>query len=193
MPPNRMNRAYYYFAASLPMLLWGGKVPLSMEDYLSDCQRLLEENDYALVRRLLEGEGGTGATGNAAADAWLRFDRNFRNEMALFRAQRLGKDPAKHVRGDWDSDPSLKDVIHQASKSSNLMSAETLLDQTVWQFLDELVSGHYYDTVYIFVYGLKLKILERHRQYHSPQGRSSFDEIRMIEFPESCILESRLK
>jgi hypothetical protein len=53
MSNNSMNRSYYYFAASLPMLLWGGKVPFSLADFLSDCQRLLEETDYALVRRLL--------------------------------------------------------------------------------------------------------------------------------------------
>lgn len=164
-----------------------------MEDFLADCQRLMEDNDYVLVRRLLEEDGDTGKTGNAAADTWVRFDRKFRNEMASFRAQRLSKDPAQYVRGAWDSDPSLKEIIHQASKSSNLMSAETLLDQAVWQFLDDLVREHYFDVVYIFVYGLKLKILDRHRQYHSPTGRSYFDEIRMMEFPESCILESRLK
>ena len=157
-------------------------MPFSVMDFLSDCQRLLKETDYALVRRLLEGEEGTEETGNAVADAWIRFDRNFRNEMASFRAQRLGKDLAKDIRGVKDNDPYGRDIIHQASKSHNLMSAETLLDQTVWQFLDDLVRGHYYDTVYIFVYGLKLKILERHRQYHSPKGRS---------FLESCVLESR--
>ena len=175
------------------MLLWGGKAPLSLEVFLADCQRLMEENDYALVRRLLEEGSGMVATGNATADAWIRFDRTFRNEMAWFRAQRLGKDPAKYVRGVRENDPSLMDVILQASKLPNLMNATTLLDGFVWQYLDDLVRGHYYDTEYIFVYGLKLKILERHRQYHSPQGKSYFDEIRMMEFPESCILESHRK
>jgi hypothetical protein len=113
--------------------------------------------------------------------------------MAWFRAQRLGKDPAKDIRGVRDNDPYGRDIIHQASKSHNLMSAETLLDRAVWQFLDDLVSGHYDDLVFIFIYGLKLKILERHQQYHSPKGRSSFDEIGMMEFPESCVLESRSK
>ena len=175
------------------MLLWEGKVPLSVADFLAECQKLLGARDYELVRRLLEEDGGAGATGNAAADAWLRFDRNFRNEKVMFRAQRLGRDPSKHIRGVRDNDPFTRDIIHQASKLSNLTSAESLLDRAIWQFLDELVSGHYFDIVYIFVYGLKLKILERYQQHNSSKGKNCFDEIRMTEFPESCILESRLK
>lgn len=188
-----MGCSYYYFAASLPMLGWEGRAPMAVGEFLSDCRRILEEKDYALVRRLLEEEGGAPGTGNAAAEAWVRFITNFRNEMAWFRAQRLGKDPLKHIRGTRDNDPYARDIIQQASKLADFLQAEKLLDRAVWQFLDDLTIGHYHDIIYIFTYGLKLKILERHQEYHSSRGRSTFDEIRVMEFPESCILESSLK
>ena len=63
------------------------------------------------------------------------------------------------------------------------------MDRAFWQYLDDLSQGHYHDIEYMFVYGLKLKILERHQEYNSSKGRNNFDETRMMEFPESCILE----
>ena len=187
-----MDAAYYYFAASLPMLLWERKVPMSVGDFLAECGRLLSAEDGLLVKRLLEDDLGE-TTGHTQADRWIRFNRDFRNEMALFRAQRLNRDAAKHIRGFKESDPFARDIIHQASKIPDLLNAEKFLDRAVWQFLDDLCNGHYHDIVTIFVYGLKLRILARHQAYSSPQGRSAFDEIRRMEFPQSCILESRTK
>ncbi len=40
-----MGRAYYYFAASLPMIDWEGKLPMTSEDFLSETPRLLTEEE----------------------------------------------------------------------------------------------------------------------------------------------------
>jgi len=121
----------------------------------------------------------------------VKFESDFRNEMACFRAQKMSKDPYKYIRGTKENQPALREAIVQASKMPNLFEAETLLDKTMWAFLDDLVSGHFYDLDYIIVYGLKLKILERQQTYRTPKGRSRFDEIRMATLPESCILETK--
>ena len=65
----------------------------------------------------------------------------------------------------------------------DLLEAEKLLDRTSWQFLDELEQGHYYDLEFLMVYGLKLKILERHQEYATSKGREGLDGIRTMDLP----------
>lgn len=185
-----MGRSYYYFAASLPMINWGGKLPMSGEEFLLMARRLLAEDDRELVEQLLMGDDNAINTDNAVAISWINFNRNFRNEIAWFRAHRMHKNPLKSIRGAKENEPSLRETVHEASRMPDLLEAEKLLDRTCWQFLDDLVGGHYYDLEFLICYGLKLNILERHHQYKSLQGKEAFDEIRTMELPVDWVVES---
>lgn len=186
-----MGRAYFYFAATLPMITWDSRPPMTGEDFLSECRRLMNEQDYMIVNRIVCEEADLESpTGNYTADAWIHFNHHFRNELAFFRAQRAGKDPIKYIRGSKSHEPQIREVVHQASKMPNLMEAQRLLDKFCWDFLTDLEAQHYYDLESILVYGLKLKILERHQEYNSPKGRSVLDELKTTELHESCILDT---
>ena len=178
-----MGRPYYYFAASLPMVSWDGKLPMTSEEFLLNARRLLFEGDHELVGQLLKGEDDAIETDNAVALSWIGFNRHFRNEIAWFRAHRAHKDPLKSIRGTKEDEPSLREVIREASRMPDLLEAEKLLDRIGWQFLDDLTGGHYYDLEFLVCYGLKLKILERHHEYKSSKGNNAFDEIRTMELP----------
>jgi hypothetical protein len=115
-----MGNTYYYFAASLPMIHWGGKLPETVEEFLSDARRLLAEKDFLLLQGLLLGKDGI-QTDNAAALSWITFDRNFRNEIAFFRAREKHKDPLKSVRGPKEDAPALREAIHEASRMPDLL------------------------------------------------------------------------
>ncbi len=192
---------YYYFAASLPMLFFDVKPSMSVESFLADCRRLLTGPDYSLVARLLSeddpesssGERSPTTTPNPAWKAWVRFNRDFRNELAWYRANRLSKDPQRYLRGLRFAEPFLAEQIQQASKTSNPLEAQKFLDKVKWRFLDEIERGHYYDIEFLCVYGLRLKILEHHQECHSPKGRDIFGDLRRMPFPESCILEPKVK
>ncbi|MBN1870092.1 MAG: DUF2764 family protein [Candidatus Omnitrophica bacterium] len=177
-----MGASYYYFIASLPMILWDGKLPMSGDEFLSHARRLLAGNDFDLVEKLLKGEEDV-KTDNAAALTWIKFNRNFRNEIAWFRAHRARKDPLKHIRGTYEHEPSLREAVHEASGMPDLLEAEKLLDQRRWQFLDDLAVGHYFDLEFLICYGLKLEILERHYEYKSPKGKEVFEGIKAMELP----------
>jgi len=153
------------------------------EEFLLSAKRLLQAQDYALIEKLLQDHGGDLATDNAAARAWIRFDRNFRNEIAALRAQRLQKDPQKSIRGEKESEPALREIAQQALKIPDLLEAQKLVDKTYWQFLDELAAGHYFDLEFLICYGLKLKILTRHQEYDSPKGEEVFKNIQTVELP----------
>ena len=185
-----MGRPYYYFAASLPIIDWDAKPPMSVEDFLAECVRLLSNEDAALIRQTFGDDEELTATGNTVADAWMVFNRNYHNEIAAFRAQRAGRDPHKAVRGAKENDPTLRETILQASKLPNLLEAEKMLDRVSWQYFDELANGHYFDLEYIIIYGLKLKFLERQEEFRSSKGNEMFDGITHMEFPDSCIVDS---
>lgn len=182
-----MGSSYYYFLASLPLLFFDGKMPLTIEVFREDCRRLLTEKDYALMEQLwAPDENDLLGIGNRVLDVWLHFDRGFRNELAWHRADHLNKDPSKYLRGPRTFGPSCVEDIQRALKMDDLREAEKILSKARWQFLDELGMGHYYDFESVFIYYLKLEILKRHQEYGSPEGRNRLREIKTMPLPESC-------
>lgn len=179
-----MGRTYYYFVASLPMLDYEGKPPMSVEEFLRQCQQLLVQEDYGFMQKLLTEDEYEIKTHNYALRSWAQFNQNFRNEIAYFRAKRANKDPKEYLRGEHSGDTNLHDIIQQASKASDPLAAEKILDRTKWQFLDTLISGHYFDIEVLIVYGLKLKILERYQAVGSPRGNEIFEGYKKIKIPE---------
>lgn len=188
-----MTHSYYYFAASLPLLEFEGKFPFSVESFLEDCQRLLSEGDCALMQRVLAEEPADTQTNNTVINAWMQFQHSFRNELAWFRSSKLDKDPLRYVRGLRFAEPQFIEAIHQAAKGKDPLAAQKQLDRFQWGFLEELLVGHHYDIEFLFIYALKLKILERHQVYASEKGAGVFKEFKEIEFAESCILDAGFK
>ncbi len=183
-----MGNSYYYFAASLPMIDWEGKLPMPSEEFLLTARRILVEEDYTIIESLIRKDVDPRELSNPTACSWATFSRNFHNEIAWFRAKRAGQDPFQSIHGDRGNEVFLKEAVQQASKMSNLMEAEKSLDKISWQFLDDLGASHYYDLEFLIVYGLKLKILERHEGYKSSKGKDFIDEVKEIELPESCLV-----
>ena len=118
-----MTRSYYYFAASLPIIDWGGKIPMATADFLTDAQRLLADDDYRLMEQLLTSDDSMSEPNNMVASSWIQFNRNLRNEQAWFRAYRLHQDPNKFVHGAKENEFLLREAVLQASKMTNLLEA----------------------------------------------------------------------
>lgn len=189
-----MGSTYYYFIASLPLVFFDGKMPVTVEAFQEDCRRLLSEKDYALMQRLwVPEENDLSGTGNHVLDAWLFFDRGLRNELAWHRADHLKKDPLKYLRGPRALEFSYEQDILRALKTDDLLEAEKILSKARWQFLDNLAMGHYYDIETLFIYYLKLKILRRHQEYGSPEGRNRLQELKTMQLLGSSMADHRLK
>ncbi len=177
-----MRKAYYYFSTSLPSICFEDMPPMTIRKFMEDCQRLLWEKDYAHVYQLIIENGEGVQSNNNVINAWIKFEQEFRNEIARYRAEKANKDPQDHMRGGMGSTPYLVEIINEAGKMTNLIEAEKLLDKTRWEYLDELVSGHYFDFEYVLIYGLKLRILERYTIINSSKGKELFNEIKKCEF-----------
>jgi len=176
-----MGRSYYYFAATLPVLLWGHKPAITVEQFLDDARRLLTEEDFAFLEALLQEGGHEIPAGDALLTEIVKFNQSYHNLLAAFRAQRAGKDPADHVRGEQYQNPYLADALQRASKENNLLAAEEILHETKWQLLEDLVVGHQQDIAFLCVYGLRLKMAQRHAEVNSQKGAKIFDKYEMFQ------------
>ena len=177
-----MSRTYYYFIASLPRIEFDGRLPVSLSDFLKSCENLLEEKDFQLIKEILNDEEPAVKTTNKTLEAWTHFNSRLINELAWFRAERAGKDPVNHVRGEKSKDPHLTAIIHQISQEPNLLISEKFLDQIRWKFLEELRFGQYFNMEFLIIYALKLRILARYEEIYSDKGKEQFEELKKIHF-----------
>ncbi|HBR13922.1 MAG TPA: hypothetical protein DD723_00030 [Candidatus Omnitrophica bacterium] len=183
-----MKRAYYYFIASLPVLKYDENPPFSLEEFLRDCLRFLSKEDYRLIDKLLRDEDFQNKKDKGVSQAWVEFNRDLRNEIAWYRAKRNRKDPKEFLRKERTGDSYLTEIVVQASKAADPLAGERIFDAARWQLLDGLLTAHYFDREILFVYGLKLKILERFQKLNSPQGQAAFDEYKNIVLPELSLV-----
>ena len=171
-----MSTAYYYFAATLPLLEFGAQLPMSFEAFLEDCERLLSPKDFRELQSVVSDTGNHALCDNAVLREWQKFLHNLRNEGACRRASAMGKDPSKYMRGERTTDPAAHHILSEVRKSTNPLAAEKLIDEAKWQKLDELVHCHFFDFEFILVYAVKLKILERYSTIASLGGQEIFEE-----------------
>lgn len=183
-----MSRTYYYFIASLPRIEFDGRLPVSLPDFLKSCDNLLEEKDFKLIEEILNNEEPAVKITNKILEAWTHFNSRLINELAWFRAERAGKDPASHVRGEKSKDPHLTAMIHQISQEANLLASERFLDQVRWKFLEELSFGQYFNMEFLIIYALKLKILARYEEIYSDKGKEQFEELKKVKFSEEVFV-----
>lgn len=180
-----MSREYYYFAASLPLLDFDSKPIMNLGSFLSECQRLLAPEDFLLVEKALTLPRVEENAGHCFVEAWHSFERAFSNELVYFRAGRLHKDPNEYIKGERAFSAHLADIIQQAMKMTDLLMAEKMIDKVRWSFLDELLTGHYFDIEMIIGYALKLQILERHQLFSSSLGEERFKQYQQISLPDA--------
>jgi len=183
-----MSRHYYYFAASLPLISLEGKPPLTMDAFLEDCERLLSPDDLSKVRKALSKTPNDNSSDTSVYGRWTLFNHALRNELAFARAQKFGKDPSGHIRGERHPSAFISDVVAQAFKAPDPLAAEKALDQAKWQYLEEMGAGHFLDFDFIIIYALKLNILERYQSIQSSVGWERFEEYKKFEITQETFI-----
>ncbi len=182
-----MGSAYYYFIASLPVISFDGKMPMSVETFRDDCRRLLSEKDHALVETIWATEETPATTGNDLLNIWNRFEHALRNELTWHRADRLNKDPLKYLRGPRTLGILFADEVNRIFKMEDLWEAEKAINKMKWRFLEDLATGHYFDIEFLLIYALQLKLLARYQEYASPVGKDFVRELKAMPLPKSSL------
>jgi hypothetical protein len=172
-----MSRNYYYFSASLPLLSFGTKPPISDERFLEQAAQFLSPGAASLIAnaRLIPPEQDGSA--ESALVEWLRFENSLRNETAKFRAKKLNRDPKDYCRGDYLPDPYLAALVAEAAEEDDPLQVERRIDLARWEKLEEIELLHYFDLHFLIVYFLKLQLLNKWQAIREEKGREVLDEL----------------
>ncbi len=159
---------YYYFIASLPMLEFGMKTPISYEDFLTRCKEQISDRDLEIIK---------GALISSTLREWKDFDTDLRNEIARARANKKAKDLDKYIRGENYLNPFMAGIAHWAVSQESPEEAELYLDRIRWERIEELKKGHYFDIDFLSAYALQLQILERWDNINKEGGMQVLQEM----------------
>lgn len=154
--------------------------PIAYTDFLENCQRNMPAVDFDIIKNAtLEFDRET-STHNSILKQWAKFNREFRNELARNRAQRVDKDPMDYMQGERSGEPSVIEIASQAVKISNPLEAKKIVDQFRWQRLNQIAQGHILDLSFLIVYAVKLQILEFYKLIQSSKGAEKFEEYKNL-------------
>jgi len=163
-------REYYYLVASLPILEFGTKPPMSYMDFLKKCHGQLCSDDMRIIGKAKIEPSEERGKSCGVLKEWEGFETALRNEIARQRALRLTKDHAKYIRGEDYSNPFESVFAHWAVSQDSPMGAELYLDRVRWEKIEEFSKGHYFDIDFLITYALKLQILERWQNINKRAG-----------------------
>lgn len=167
---------YYYFAASLPMIQPDGPPPISAVDFLADCERLLSPADFEQVRQAKLSSPGLAETKVDVLKRYQDAEFGLRNELVKVRAKRLSVELDRYIREE-SLNPLFASAAREILEQENPLKAEVFIGKVLWEILDDLLVGHYFDVDFLAAYYLKLQILERNASFQVEAGEQKLESI----------------
>ncbi len=149
---------YAYILASLPMLRWGEKPLVTVDEFRGSCM-LLTEADAMELDRLLAGQ--LEECVSAFVREWSHADTQIRSAVARGRCENAGVEISAYVRPFFGCDMVTQKVVADALASKNPLAAERILDQQRWALVDEIAFEHPFKLQGVLAYAVKLTIAWR--------------------------------
>lgn len=162
------------------MLNFSSPVPFSPEEFLAKCNGLIPEREIELLRNACYEDTSflnTAPDATGILSRWSGFEVALRNELARLRARRKKIDASKFIRLPDNPEASISHVAMAAYRSTAILEAEKVLDQSRWGFLESLSLGHYFDFDFLLIYLLKLKILDRWDKVQKADKEHLFNQV----------------
>ncbi len=168
----------YYLIAQLPSLDGIGDsmpLPITEERFAELCERLLGKKARNAFEKLtllppMERE----KSGSALIDAWNEGERKLRFALGIVRAEKRNK------TAPWEH-PNVPDGLMQAVRTAvsmeSPMEAEVFLNRYRLDFLETLRPADAFAEDTVFYYGLKLKLIQRIRQFDEAAGEAAYRTI----------------
>ena len=165
---------YYYTAAALPMLSFDGPLPMRIDDFLTFCRDTINLSDVEVLEKISRVEISE-AYSHQDEECWRLWEMDLRNALVAERAVALG----------WGIDSKRTDsysyaasvIAKSALSGESPMAVEIALDEARWRFAEDLGIGHYFDTIFLISYCLKLTILERRAKLTLERGTEAYKRI----------------
>ncbi len=154
---------YIYLVSQLPMLHFDQKPLISVDDFLVEAEKWLDNKDYRVLQ-----QADLYAVDHASVDPPVlkRYKANeldFRNDFVQWRKSR-------------GTDQEYKPRFFNAGelRDGTPLDAERVLLRWKWNFLDAEEHAHHFDLEFLIVYFLKLKILSRLMTFDSDKGLENY-------------------
>ena len=168
----------YYLIAQLPSLDGisdSAPLPITEERFFALCHQFLGKTAQRRLQQLtLLPSVSPEKTGSALIDAWNLRERDLRLALGQVRAERLHKEfsaQPNHLPAE------LLQAARTAVEMKNPLEAEKFLNRHRLNFLENLRPADPFAEAFLFYYGLKLKLLQRIRQFDTALGAAAYRRI----------------
>jgi hypothetical protein len=165
---------YYYLMASLPMLSLDQELMTSSTQFLSLCRDTLSEELYEQLDSVSLVPGVPSCC--QIDTRWQAYETVLRNCVAHQVAHKTKTDPIPYLKDEVDAFVGLEKEVEAAFDDSNPMQTEKRLDSMRLSVLDDLVTGHEFDFEALFVYRVKLLIVEKWNSLTKVLGQEKVDK-----------------
>jgi len=154
---------YWYFAATLPGFLFGAAPPLSEAEFLGRCRYSLDPEDYLEIESCIDGllaPQEPVVKRSAFLGQYLAWERSFRRQLAILRAQSAGKDSSRYVTVT----PAIEGTTAAAAAcltTADPYQAELAVERERWSAAERFSTFSTFDLDFIAAYRVKLNIVCR--------------------------------
>jgi hypothetical protein len=153
-----------------------GPLSLTYESFLQDCHRLIEKSAFEQIRQAKLNSNKYLNTRNTTFYKWQKTYFALQNELVRLRAKKLTVSPHNSLRLQY-TDSSYAKQIEEAVDEYSPLRAEHHLMELQWRILEDLQTGHQFDLDFLFIYSLKLQLLERKATFNFESGKRIFESI----------------
>lgn len=160
--------SYYYLVSSLPSLKTNGAMPFDYNTFLGMCKTAVSKDVYEKLEGLT-----LNSDNNPFLAKWAEFYQMLMGELNCLRKEKLGKPFVRSL----DSNSTVRTVARNAMNAKTPLDAERILLDAQFDYLDSLVSMHYFDESVLFGYAVKLKLLERQNIFDFAKGSAEFKRL----------------
>ncbi|MCK4852440.1 MAG: DUF2764 family protein [Candidatus Omnitrophica bacterium] len=161
---------YYYLAASLPYLRFGGKSLMTKDSFFEECRKWLGPGDIETVLGVDLKDPWIRHGDPPVVREWKAFDLELRTALANTR-----KKNSLAVKSEipW----FLKDALAQKDP----LSREKAIEKARWDFISGEEYRYMFDMSLLVIYSLKIQILERLAAFEHEKGKRTFDKLCEVE------------
>jgi len=165
---------YYYLMASLPMLDLDSELMTTSSQFLGLCKETLSELQYKQLEAVTLVPGVASCC--SVDQKWQAYETVLRNCVSRLIAHKTKADPTPYLKDEVDAFMGLEKSIEDAFDGSNPLQAEQKLDRMRLYVLDDLANGHEFDFEALFIYRVKLLIVEKWNALTKSVGQEKVDK-----------------
>ena len=160
----------YFFLASLPMLRFTDKAPMSWESFMDQARGSISGHDFELLCGIPLNKDG----GDPFLKKWTAMNAQLDGAVNEQRKEKLGR---ASDTGVAFRDLEVGHVSDAAMASKNPLEAEKLLMKFRYDYLDRAKGYDPFTRAALLAYALQLRILIRKDLFTAEKGNSEYNRL----------------